>query len=252
MAYVQLTSAQTDAESPLNQTLFDTIRGNFDFLTNGTNISTDLVLTASIKDANVTTAKIADANVNTAKLKTSTSETTVLPGTNTTLSITTEYSFGFLVKGSSTGAGAFIRSEDVWQAEAAVNTTVLTTSYAKRYYIQSSPGYTTYLKYRYITASPPYNLAGSPDWGLFVYVLRDKTTKEVSVINTSEDPKWSGDWLPYPKNHPARMAIAPHPFVDFVEGHKDWDTHEVVLLDLRHLRTVYKTSLISAHTSKMC
>lgn len=62
MPFVQITAAQTDADSPVDQALMDTVRLNFD------DHETRL-LTFTPADGTVTTPKIVDANVTLAKLK---------------------------------------------------------------------------------------------------------------------------------------------------------------------------------------
>lgn len=62
MPFVQITAAQTDADSPLDQALMDTVRLNFDD-------HEARLLTFTPADGTVATPKIVDANVTLAKLK---------------------------------------------------------------------------------------------------------------------------------------------------------------------------------------
>lgn len=100
---------------------------------------------------------------------------------------------------------------------------------------QTTTAKTMWCNMYYVPASPPHSFAGHEDWGLFVFFLRDKVTKQIRSSSMAEDPVWDGEWCSLPKNHPGRMLILPHPFHDHREGSETWDTHEVILLDLRSL-----------------
>lgn len=90
------------------------------------------------------------------------------------------------------------------------------------------------MRTKYVTASPPWPLIGAEDWGLFLFVVRDKTTGRAVRFSACEDAPWMG-LLPYlPKGHPARIAMRPTPF-DLYQCKPE---HEIVLVDLRHMQGV--------------
>jgi hypothetical protein len=60
MAWTQITSAQCDANSPVNETLMQLIRTNFDHIFDGTDIGTGLVTADSIAAGAVGQSEIAD------------------------------------------------------------------------------------------------------------------------------------------------------------------------------------------------
>jgi hypothetical protein len=253
MAYLQITAAQTDAESPLNQALFDQIRENFDYVTDGTKINANLVATASIQNVAVTEAKIGTGAVVEAKLRAgSVTEAKLgasavaagkLKATTNTVSTTTAAN----LYPTNSGYSFYPRFYDVVSTGAptcyaymmyALAASTLGSS-AKLVIHLNDDGNgagTLYAEFTYVQASPPHAFADSDDWGLFVFLLRDSSTGQVLSSSVAEDPVWDGDWSPLPKGHPARIAEMPHPFADYypyTDKRPEAEGLEIVLVDLR-------------------
>jgi hypothetical protein len=210
VAYLDLTEAQAQVNAPLNETLFGQVRANFIALFTGTRIESGLVQTASIADLNVTNAKLAASAVSTAKLKTTTS-TVSHSGAGAQLFPTNSgYAFSPRIYANATASGTGDIGWVIGQSS-----TTIGTSAALQITIKPTSGRTWYAEFRYVQSSPPHAFAGVEDWGLFVYLLRNKATGEVVSASVAEDPVWDGDHSPLPKGHPARIAERPHPFADY-------------------------------------
>lgn len=82
----------------------------------------------------------------------------------------------------------------------------------------------------YLTASPPYDWGGREDYGLFVWLLKNKSTGEIAEYQISEDPPWGQMHhnSVYEKGAPELVAMAAHPW--HIAGIPAG--HEVYLVDL--------------------
>lgn len=99
--------------------------------------------------------------------------------------------------------------------------------------VGSSSLRTFYIDERYIQASPPYSVGGNR-WNHFVYVMRN-SIGEILGYYEAPDPTWMhhGDELIIDKNSPLRMKIAPHPFATYWNRNPGVDGLEIALLDIR-------------------
>ena len=186
--------------------------------------------TGTLPANTVDQAAMADSAIGQAELKIGTSESTVTSTTPITITITTAYAFGYLLKNSSAVA-TFYLDESYVTSNLPYTAANPGTSYIREFAMKSNGATTASFKYLYVTASPPYALIGADDWGLWAWLLRDKITGKIEATNVQDDPSWEMiDGCTMPKMHPAKMMLRTSPWHGRVpEG------MEVVLLDLRHL-----------------
>lgn len=215
-AWTAITTTQTDADSPLNETLMEALRGNvyhnYDWIglsyTPANNHNHDGTNSALIKQGGLSTA--------TSTVTTTSTSAVTLSFTNT--------NFAF--------------SPRIWASAA---TTVATagsgttsTTAVLLIGLVSSNGLTVAAACLYVQASPPYRLGRIDDWGEFLYLHRRISDGAVISSTMAPDPVWVGASTTLAKDHPARIALCPHPFAGY------WDKQlpageEIVLVDLRHL-----------------
>lgn len=242
-------ASQVDADSPVNETLMDSLRQDLTHLRewvgkdyfagaaenhnhNGTN--------SALPAANtISQSQMADSAIGQAELKTSTSETSGKGGAPATVSITTSYAFGVLLKGSHSGDYYNVIDGDMFEAEtSSLAVLTLPTSYTRRYSLFSSSGsYTAYLYYRYVAACPPYDLGDGDPWWFFLWLLRDKSSGKIFSAHCADDPPWHFGMDDLPKDDPERIYHKPHPwYLDYPDPSMlDEKGLEVVLVDLREL-----------------
>ena len=236
MSFVAFTTAEVDADSPLNETFFTKMKDNFDALdgqqvTNGDahnhsggdggTIGTDGVVQGSLKTA---MGAVSAAGAGTTKL--------LLPGG--------EYGFYPQIKSSSAAT-----NNEILAYIAEPNNTASPLSYGTYISLGNEGGHTGYAQQRYIQASPPYKI-GNQEWGHFLYMLVN-AQGDIIASYEAEDP-------PYAYNGPShhkkdsieRIQAAPHPFVDYWDKDPVIDGVEIVLVDLRE----YNTKKWRADTAK--
>lgn len=219
MAYTTITSGQTDANSPVDVALMDTLRTNQDHLlsilvTNGDahdHAGGDGALIPQLG------LKQGAGEVFISVPGTSSAETPLLPGGR----------FGFVpaVKSASVGSSTFN----------GLYVGTLTTDYLAPncLFSNSSAGsIAMYASQTYIQASPPYKL-GNEQWNHFLYLLVN-AQGDVIASYEAEDP-------PYAYNGPThnskdsieRIQAVPHPFMNYWNKDPGIDGLEIVLVDLR-------------------
>lgn len=229
MAYSQMTTAETDADSPLNEPLFTKIKNNFDAIVDSG--------TSKIATGMVTQASAAAACIGQGELKTSTEEQSVLIGGATgvgTVTFSSIATYGLIpqTKVNTTN------THDVWFTR-----TTSVTTYGTQCRITSLSGTTNvthYVQMRYVTASPPHALDGIPVWPKFLYLLRHKTSGLILRSSFSDDPPGyhSAVERGIPKGHAAMWLECWTPFgiVEESEAQAVGGTladFETVLVDLR-------------------
>ncbi|MCK5608707.1 hypothetical protein KAR91_42915 [Candidatus Pacearchaeota archaeon] len=224
MAYEAFTSAEIDADSPLNEPFFLKMANNFEALegvivTNGDAHDHEGGDGAVIPQGGLKTA-IGSVSA------TLTRQHLTLPGG--------DYGFYPQIKMDSANNAAWdavISGDDgaafIGWSSYKTNISLYTGSAVRTIYAQQ----------RYISASPPYKI-GDKKWGHFLYLLQNISTKEVIASYEAEDPPYAYNG---PSNNPKdsieRIQAVPHPFVEY--WHKDpaLDGLEIVLVDLREYNT---------------
>ena len=232
MAWDALTSAMTDADSPVNQALMDAIRNRLDFLSDGTDISTDLV----------TADSIAAGGVHQAELNTST--VTVSTGT---VSATGRY----VVSAAATAAGSyglypttFISGSGNFVAYAYMGYIGGSSFTSGAIWIgfndtsHSANGFAN-ATLRYVASSPPHFLGSIPMLDLpWIYIVRNPDGT-VATHASLDDPPWDyyhGQFKDRQvrdaiKRDPFASGIIPHPFRNDAIPAGGW----IELLDMRHM-----------------
>ena len=215
MSFIAFTTAEVDADSPLNETFFTKMKDNFDALdgqqiTNGNDhnhsggdgatIGTDGVVRGSLKTAmGEVTTSAAPFNL-------------ALPGGE----------YGFYPQSKHVGGG---------NHSAEINITLYVGSYTSYVSISSNSG-TAAFQQRYLQASPPYKIGGKK-WDHFLYMLVNMQGDVIAAYE-AEDP-------PYAYNGPShnakdsieRIQAVPHPFANYHDKDPAIDGLEIVLVDLR-------------------
>lgn len=220
MAFVAFTTAEVDADSPLNETFFTKMKDNFDVL-NGADVTGGDAHNHSGGDG----ATIGTDGVNQNSIKTATSSQSIVIGNYTNISLA-------LTGGtwSMWTASASIASDNNGTIGFGVGDTPPGTLGLKN---TDSTASTFYIDGRYIQSSPPYKI-GDTTWGHFFYVLRNKLTGEIFGTSEAEDPSWAYNgaiWVK-DKNSVERMASAPHPFADYWDKPLP-DELEICLIDMK-------------------
>lgn len=213
MAYSAITSGQTDADSPLDQTLMDLIRTNF------ADHETRMVTNGDSHDHNGGDGAIIPQG----GLKTTTGE--VSTSSTTTVNLTLAGGeYGFYPQVKETGDG--IRAQIVRDSNHG-------TTYATLIGFSVVSTGTAFVQQRYFQASPPYKI-GPTLWGHFIFALQNISTGDIVSAYQAEDPPWAYNGNPYnAKNSVERIQEVPHPFADYWQKDPAVDGLEVVLLDLR-------------------
>ncbi len=180
MAYTQLTAAQVDADSPLNETLFQQIKDNLDaFLTSGGLILAGSYVANSIAVGDIGTSAVGQDEIaasavgqgelkSTSELLTNTSATPVSAGF-----ANSQYSFN--IKGAVDGGGTH-----TWVVGNGGTSNSTETLY---YYMSAASGTNTHsYRIQYIQASPPYDFGGIP-WGHSPWVVLIRNKSDGTVLH---------------------------------------------------------------------
>lgn len=166
----------------------------------------------------VNSAALQSASISQALLKTSTHEQTTTQNTFQAKTLTyADYGFNCRLKATNGFTASFARS-----SQAAGSGTAGTTYIGETVYLKSNTsGFTAYLIYRYISAS------GEVFW---LWLLRDKLTKEII------DADASSDHCSFGLDNPSDRE---HPFLTY-----DPAQHEIVLINptKEELKIIYETS----------
>jgi hypothetical protein len=220
MAFLTITSGQTDANSPVDVALMDTIRTNFDYLygievTNGNGHDH-----AGGDGAKISAAGLNAACVTQVKLSTAIGEVSTASSANLTLPGGV-YGFYPQLKGNFNDPSAY--------AQLCLNTNLA--SYVTNIFLNSYTG-TVYAQQRYVQASPPYKV-GDVEWPHFLYMLVN-STGDVVASYAAEDPPYAYNGPEYnEKDSIERISAVPHPFADYAKKDPTADGLEIVLVDLR-------------------
>ena len=225
--FTSLTPGQTDAESPVDQTLMDLIRTNLDDLdgrtiTNGDLHDHDGGDGAQIPQGGLNTA-LGSVNTTLNRLK------LTLPGGL----------FGFYpqIKMSSTISNFWLASmvsstvADGSDTPTAQNGWASYASIIELGCIGSGGTHIIYAQQEYIQASPPYKV-GNKTWGHFLYLLVN-AQGDIVASYEAEDPPYAYNGSPHNKKDSIeRIQAVPHPFADYHDKDPAIDGLEIVLVDL--------------------
>lgn len=243
-SWSDITSSQTDANSPLNQTLFDAIRNDLYHLeewlgglhTADANHSHNGTNSALLAADSISNTQMANNAIHQAELYAVAAEASQTNGLSV-VTITSEYSFFPLVKRNNAVAVYKVWDSDiVCGAYGGSYYDLGSSTYHRTLTIEASgAGNTVYMKYRYVGASPPHAFAGSDDWGPFLFVIRDANDGTIYGTHFCEDPPWELASEPHlSKGHPLRIQRHPLPWAGW-EVYNDKAAPEVALIDLRAL-----------------
>lgn len=225
-AWTTIATTQTDANSPLDQTLFDSIRGNgyhnYDWI--GLSYTP-----ADNHNHNGTNS----AQVHAGGLYTSTSEVAAADGAAANV-YPTNTAYAFYPQFRTDSSGNVSASLLDTLAGATLGSSSKLAVYLNPEAVLGATKY-LYARFTYVAASPPYSFGGVDDWGEFLFLRRNASDGTIISSSTAPDPVWEGPHSPLPKGHPARIAQIPHPFADF-HAAKLPEGEEIVLVDLRHLQ----------------
>jgi hypothetical protein len=240
-APTQFTTAQLDAESPWTETPALLIKTTFDHLLN---YSTDKIQTDLVSQDSAAASCIGQGET-----KTTTDEVTqaATAGVWYLKTFGTANTYSFRVQAKSTQAGALScrrHEADTGQTSYANSVAVM----------QAATAGTISAQVRYFQASPPYSLGKIPDWGLFVWAIRNSSSGEIKSAALATDAPWGhvAKAKRIPKDHPGAVALRPHPFLAILNGWKHGENRvdevlpgeEIVLFDLRHLGEMVEVDLV--------
>jgi hypothetical protein len=229
MAFITIGAGQTDANSPVDVLLMDTIRTNLDQL------NSDLVTNGNSHDhaggdgAQVPIGGITANAIAQSKLKTSTGSVSVTvsgPGSGVTGILPGGY-YGF-IPNVKTGSGG---GSDTFQGlYKTLNTSY--TAPGALFGTGQSGSITMYAEQIYVTASPPYKVGGE-EWGHFLYLLVNAQGDVISAYE-AEDPPYAYNGPRHnPKDSIERIQAVPHPFSEYFDKDPSIDGLEIVMVDLR-------------------
>ena len=234
MAFSTITAGQTDANSPVDVALMDTIRTNLDDLNSravtngdshnhtngaGATIGTDAVVQNSIALGSVgrVELKFSTGSVSVSVPASSSATTPLLPGGY----------FGF-IPNVKTASGTT-------QVFEGLSTTPLSTSYVSpgaRFTNPTAGPVTSYAEQTYIIACPPYKV-GNEEWGHFLYLLINAQGDVISAYEADAPPYAYNGPTHNPKDSIERIEAVPHPFIEYWDKDPSIDGLEIVMVDLR-------------------
>ena len=187
MAFVTITAGQTDANSPLDQPLMDTVRTNLDDL--DTRVTANSAIGVTNGDSHdhsggdgapIPQGGIASSAIGQGELKTSAGE--VSTGASADL-ILPGGSYGFYPQIKSDAAQGDVTHVNIADARLNIGTTYFTSISI------AASSNTIFAQQRYITACPPFNL-GNGDIPLFVFVTINNATGEIECTYVADTPPW--------------------------------------------------------------
>ena len=232
MAYEAFTSAEIDADSPLNEPFFLKMANNFeaiegDTVTNGDSHDHSGGDGATIGTNGVNQNSIAASSVGQGELKTAQGSVSTTSGTFVNLTLPGgEYGFYSRTKAD---LGANITGQIVSARSGASYATIIAL-------LTTNPPTAVYAQQRYLQASPPYKI-GDKKWEHFLYALVN-AQGDIIAAYEAEDPPYAYNGPEHnAKDSIERIQAVPHPFVDYFDRDPALDGLEIVLVDLREYDT---------------